>query len=130
MGVNNMKVVNIYESKLYGEDTDFDCEEAKDEYYAGEFWQDCDYLYEDKEDDNPVMFVIMGDEVIVREYDDCSYEDLLLKFAGDNYEDYFEEMTIGNHFRLEENESYDPSKPFIKYRGGSGYWYAHHQYRG
>lgn len=123
-----MEVVYYEESKLFIEDTDFEDEEDKEEYYAGEFWQACDYLTIPGED--PISFVIMWEykEVLVDTLDYTSeVEDMLLKFASDNHKDYFIEIHTGTRVNVADDPNYDPTKPYIEYRGGKGYYYYYHQ---
>ena len=79
-----MNVVSVYKSKEYLKDEDFKDEDEKDLYYESDFWNDCDYLVlpsnNDKKEDDRYDFVILGDEVIVR--DDCiplEIENILIK---------------------------------------------------
>ena len=127
-----MNVVNIYESQLYLNDDDFTDAEEKDEYYGWKFWIDSDFIIIPNYDMCRYDFYMDTDagEIIVRDdYIPDEVEEALIRFSGDNFKDYFIELNVGNHVKLEDNAEYDPKKPFIKYRGGSGYWYAHHQYK-
>ena len=68
-----------------------------------------------------------NDEVIVDTIylDELSEE--IIRFASEDYKKHFEEVMVGNDFKIEEGPKYDPGKAYIKYRGGSGYY--HHQYK-
>lgn len=122
-----MKLSYIFESDLFLNDKDFEHEEEKFEYYSGEFWIDCDYAVV-----NGVVydFVVVNDEII---YKDDYIPDEVLKmierFMSDEYKIYFDELHVGIDTRVEDDELYNPDLPYIKYRGGQGYWYAHHQYK-
>lgn len=128
-----MDIVNIYESAMYGNDTDFEEEYEKEEYYSGEFWDGADYLVVPNENIT-LEFRIDEEskEIITNDLDGeyCEYDHILKEFASDDFADYFVELQVGNDFIAEEDPNYTPDKPYIMYRGGSGYGYYRHQYKG
>lgn len=62
-----LKIVNVYQSDTYKNDTRFTSEESKKEYYAGNFWADNHHIVKQK------MFIRLarvGDEIIVLSTDE------------------------------------------------------------
>lgn len=123
-----MKIVDVYESTYFGDDNEFEHIEYKEEYYLSEFWDGSDYLVDGEK---VIRFIIDWDsgEIIVNDDIEC-YDEILLLFASKRHSEFFDELMVGNDFRVEDDEKYDSSKIYIKYRGGSGYAYYHHQYKG
>jgi len=139
-----MKVVDIFESDLYKNDKEFeidnpgvleeDIEELKDNYYTGDFWIDCDYVY--SQGDFIGRMVQVDDEIIIdysMEVDAPEgLEEQLINFYDNEIDDDFEYLDNGMFCSKEENQKLwnemINSDIGISYRGGSGYSYGFHKY--
>ena len=136
--MNKLKLVTIYESKLYQHDHDFTDEDKKDEYYNGDFWQDSDYVLIEG---NVIPVVCVDDEII---YDEIrmeaitndwsgftnSQEKRIIAFYTDELLDQYKatgqfiELSTWPHEIKESNEAMNKAPLAIKYRGGQGYNYG------
>lgn len=135
--MKKLKIVTIYESKLYREDTDFKNDDEKDAYYEGDFWQDSDYILIKGQS---IPAVCVDDEII---YDDGWLDALLDRLEFTSNEDKkiiafytdellnekkasgeFEELSTWPIDIEESNNTINKAPLAIKYRGGQGYHYG------
>ena len=138
-----MKVVDIFESNLYKEDKVFeienpelseeDVEELKDNYYNGDFWVDCDYVY--SKGSLIGRMVAVEEEIIIDYLTDELPDDLeqqLANFYDNEIDDNFVYLDNGMMLSKEANtelwKEMTGSDIGIAYRGGSGYSYGFHKY--
>lgn len=124
------KIVNIYESKVYQEDNDFENEEKKDEYYASEFWYDSDYLTVNGEE---YSVICVDDEIILLNDDidlTTSQTKRLIAFYTDELFDQYKatgqfiELSTWPQDIKESSRAMKAAPLAIKYRGGQGYNYG------
>lgn len=128
--MNKLKIVNIYESKLYQEDNEFESDEAKSDYYGSEFWHDSDYLLVNGDE----YSIICADNEIILLNDDIEltksqikriiafYTDKLLqKYKASGK---FVELSTWPQDIKRSHAIMNTSPLAIKYRGGTGYHYG------
>ena len=143
--MSKLKVVEYYESKLFKDDEDFkldnpgydpeEIEKLKDNYYSGEFWNDCDRVYS-----KGVMIawvVQIDNELIINRIEDNELVDLekeLINFYDNKIKDDFNYLDNGSFCSKEENKKlYNEminSYIGIAFRGGQGYSYGFHCLKG
>jgi len=133
-----MNIVNVFESKLYQNDKEFDSEESQEEYYNCDFWIDSDYILVNGKSFNAVQ---VDDEVIINlnDLNDAGILDIELtnkqkqaimnfydnkQFKLDNASGKIKELSTQTMDIEKSDEKMNNASLAIKYRGGQGYNYG------
>lgn len=129
--MNKLKLVDVYESKLYQEDHDFKNEDEKDAYYNGDFLYNGDYILIKGISYSAVQ---VDDEIIISgeleiDLTDDERNKIIAFYTDELFDQYkatgqFIELSTWPHEIKESNEAMNKAPLAIKYRGGQGYNYG------